>query len=117
MINGITGDRWPGTRCLCVAIWLISLGPSTVLGQSSTSSDASKPASTPPAPQPATPPVPKPVTPLPATPDSSMEDRLRRMEEAYRRIEEANKKIQGQYDGLLKKYEESQWPVEVGSEC
>ncbi len=28
------------------------------------------------------------------------------MEEAYRRIEEANKKIQGQYDGLLKKYEE-----------
>ncbi len=28
------------------------------------------------------------------------------MEDAYRRIEEANKKIQGQYDGLLKKYDE-----------
>ncbi len=28
------------------------------------------------------------------------------MEEAYRRIEDANRRIQGQYDGLLKKYEE-----------
>ncbi len=35
-----------------------------------------------------------------------MEARLRRMEEAYRSIEEANKRIQGQYDGLLKKYDE-----------
>ena len=101
MANGIIGDRWLRSRCVCAPILLISLGPSTVLGQSPASSDASKPASTPPAPKPAASPVPK-----PATPDSSMEDRLRRMEEAYRRIEEANKKIQGQYDGLLKKYEE-----------
>ena len=114
MVNGIIGDRWLRTRCVCAPILLISLGPSTVLGQSPASPDASKPASTPPVPKPATSPapkpdafpVPKPATRLPVTPDSSMEDRLRRMEEAYRRIEEANKKIQGQYDGLLKKYDE-----------
>ena len=59
-----------------------------------------------PPPKPAEAPSATPVsTPAPAA-DSSVEDRLRRMEEAYRRIEEANQKIQGQYDGLLKKYDE-----------
>ena len=106
MINDIIGDLWLCTRCVCAAIWLISMEPPTVLGQSPASSDASEAASTPPVPKPANPPMPKPAIPPPTTPESSMEDRLRRMEEAYRRIEEANKKIQGQYDGLLKKYEE-----------
>ena len=70
MVNGIIGDRWLRTRCVCAPILLISLGPSTVLGQSPASSDASKPASTPPVPKPATSsgteacafPVPKPAT-------------------------------------------------------
>ena len=115
MINGIIGDHRPSTRCLWAAIWFMILGPSTVLGQSPVDLHTSKPASTPSLPKPAAPLVPKPATaplPKPATtppaamPDSSVEDRLRRMEEAYRRIDEANKKIQGQYDGLLKKYDE-----------
>ncbi len=98
-------------------------GASTVLGQSPVDSEISKSGSTPSVPKPAVAPLPKPATaPLPkpastppaATPDSSVEDRLRRMEEAYRRIEEANKKIQGQYDGLLKKYDELKSQLKPG---
>jgi len=98
VMNRIHGDHWLRTRCLCTAIWLICLGTSTAIGQSSSTSDATKPD---PSPSPV-----KPAAAPPAAPGSSVEDRLRRMEEAYRRIEEANKKIQGQYDGLLKKYDE-----------
>jgi phosphate-selective porin OprO/OprP len=37
------------------------------------------------------------------------------MEEAYRRMEDANKRIQGQYDSLLKKYEDLNHRVGTGS--
>ena len=122
MIDGVIDSRRASGQCLGAVICLVSLG-ATVLGQSPTASDASKAASTPSAPKPESVPGPKttraslgkPATiadskPAPSPPvtmtDSSVEDRLRRMEDAYRRIEEANKKIQGQYDGLLKKYDE-----------
>jgi phosphate-selective porin OprO/OprP len=106
VMNRIHGDRWLSTRCLCTAIWLICLGSSTAIGQSGSTSDASKPD---PSPSPL-----KPAAAPPAAPGSSVEDRLRRMEEAYRRIEEANKKIQGQYDGLLKKYDELNGQLKSG---
>ncbi len=107
MIRPINGDHRPSTRCLCSLIWLVILGTSTVLGQSPGDSQTSKPAAAPSVPKPATVPLPKSATTPPApTPESSVEDRLRRMEEAYRRIEEANKRIQKQYDGLLQRYDE-----------
>jgi phosphate-selective porin OprO and OprP len=91
-----TNKRRLASRGLWLLVGLAVLQPAIVLGQSASSSDTRTQANSSPAQSAST----------TAPSGSSLEDRLRRMEEAYRRMEEANKKIQGQYDGLLKKYED-----------